>query len=152
MRRKYSLVCQSSKLKQSLRIALGLAGLNETLKQGYNYIFTEFCSLRPIQTDEDLLLDTDTMKKMIDSIRFFINLGSPYTEKIYYTNHYIDKSQPLSHRIITILNQESEQNSTESIESPIREYTEEDFEAAETCKEWLEIGLKHAAYLQVTHK
>lgn len=147
MRRKYSLVCQSTKQKKNLHIALTLAGFNEVLNQEYNYIISEFCNLRPIPIDTNLLLDTTIIKKMCDSIIFFIDIGIPDSNKIYYTNHHIDKTQPLSRRIASQLNNENNEN---TFDSPTREYTEEDYEAAEECIDWFEIGIKHAAYLQIS--
>lgn len=154
MRRKYTLVCQSARQKQSLHVALAMEGFNETLNQEYNYIITEFCNLRPIQSDNIILLDTNTIKEMLDSIRFFIYLGVPQSKKIYYKNHYSDKTLSLSQKIISQLKNEEvaqlekEKEKVETIDSPTREYTDEDYEVAEECKEWLKIGIKHGAYLQ----
>jgi hypothetical protein len=150
MKRKYSLVCQSSRQRQNLNIALGLAGLNETLNQEYNYIITEFCNLRPYQTDNIVLFDTATINKMVDNIRFFINVGSSPIDKIFYINRYIYKSLTLSEKILLQFNNEHNNidNDTNTLDSPSREYTDEDFDAAEICMEWLEIGIKHGAYLQ----
>jgi hypothetical protein len=152
MRRKYSLVCQSTKQKQNLHIALTLAGFNEVLKQEYNYIISEFCNLRPIPIEKKLLLDTNTIKEMYNSIMFFIDTGIPDSKKIYYTNHYIDKTQPLSQRIISQLNNQNNQNEKieNTLDSPTREYTDEDYEEARECIDWFEIGIKHVAYLQIS--
>lgn len=150
MRRKYSLVCQSTKQKQNLHIALVLAGFNEVLNQEYNYIISEFCNLRPMPIDKNLLLDTTTIKEMCDSIMFFIDIGIPDSKKIYYTNHYIDKTLPLSQRIASQLNIKNNNQTENTLDSPTREYTEEDYEAAEEYIDWFEIGIKHAAYLQVS--
>jgi hypothetical protein len=152
MRRKYTLVCQSAKQRQSLHIALAMEGFNETLNQDYNYIITEFCNLRPIQSDNMILFDTNTMKEILDSIRFFIHLGIPQSKRIYYKNNYVDRNESLSQKIKIQMHNELlaqlEKEKEETIDSPTREYIEEDFEAAEECKEWLKIGILHRAYLQ----
>jgi hypothetical protein len=152
MRRKYSLICQSAKQRQNLHIALVLAGFKEVLNQEYNYIITEFCNLRPLQTDNIVIFSTDTMKEMLDSIRFFIHLGVPQSKKIYYTNYYMDRNEQLSQKIKILLHNEHvtrlEKEKLETIDSPTREYTDEDYELAETFKEWLKIGINHGAYLQ----
>lgn len=152
MRRKYSLVCQSSIQRHNLHVALNMDGFTEILNQEYNYIITEFCNLRPIQIDNIVLLDTDIMKEMLDSIRFFIRIGIPQSKKIYYINRYTDKNLTIYEKVkIQIQNEklvQLEKEKDETIDSPTREYTDDDFEAAETCKDWLKIGIKHGAYLQ----
>ena len=146
MKRYYILHVDDMSIKRRLEIKLKMEGMDITLLQKYNYILTEFCHLSPLFYGNEILINSAVIHKIINALEEFMKTGKPSTEKIYYKNlQRVDIS--LFERII---NQKIE-DEYDSLESPTREYLEEDYEAVEYCIEWLKIGLDYSANLYVSN-
>ena len=136
MKSLYMLYASSESQRISLEYKLIKNGMYTQLHQTYNYVFSEFCNVYPPSSNSmSYIITPHEMIKMVNNLSFFLKEGIPNNGRIRY-------SQQIEHS--------ESSSSLNTLDSPTREYDEDDFEAVEYCREWLTIGINCGAHLVAT--
>jgi hypothetical protein len=142
MRIRYTLQCQSNTARHSLANALRANNMKEGLHTELNYIITEFCNFTTPDIGEHTYIPLEAMRGMELCLIHFLTTGFPNRAKAPAT---IGGS--VSGFVRRVQRQIAAEE--EALPSPTRPYNDEDYECAELCLKWLQLGIAAGAYIHV---